>query len=158
MEELIHMGDDSSSNLGEQFMANIPTMVQCAEYKDCTTKQKRPEEAPLASRSSWQASGEHDTPTWKLFGTQGPASFCERAEAPLPFPRPKCTFIHPKQLSPFPERPKLPFSSDEILSGYEDMVSSVTDHFTTWLKTDPRATLVRLEVGVQKATADFRNP
>ena len=34
------MGDDSSSNLGEQYMANIPTMVQGAEYKDCTTKKK----------------------------------------------------------------------------------------------------------------------
>ena len=33
-EEWIHMGDDSSSNLGEQCMANIPTMVQGSEYKD----------------------------------------------------------------------------------------------------------------------------
>ena len=39
------MGDDSSSNLGEQCMANIPTIVHDAEYKDCTTIQKRPEEA-----------------------------------------------------------------------------------------------------------------
>ena len=121
-------------------MANIPTMVQGAEYKDCTTKQKRPEEAPSASRSSWQASGEHDTPTWKLSGTQGTASFWERAEALLPLPRPRCHFIHPKQLSPFPERLKLPFSSDEILSGYEGKVSSCTQQFTTRKKTDPDAT------------------
>ena len=64
--------------------------------------------------------------------------------------RPKCNFIHPKQLSPFPERLKLPFSIDEILSGYEDIVSSGTDQFTTSVKTDPDATLVRHMVDVQK--------
>ena len=37
--------------------------------------------------------------------------FWERIEAPLPplRPRPKCNFIHPRQLSPFPERLELPF-------------------------------------------------
>ena len=50
-------------------------------------------------------------------------------EAPLPPLRPlrKCNFIHPRQLSPFPERLELPFSNDEILSGYEEIVSSGTD-------------------------------
>ena len=81
---------------------------------------------------SWQAGGEHDTPTWTLSGTQGTASFWERTEAPLPPRRPWCNFILPKQLSPFPERLKLPFSSEEILSGFEDVVSSGTDQFTTW--------------------------
>ena len=56
----------------------------------------------------------------------------------------------------FPERLKLPFSSEEILSGFEDTVSSGTDQFTAWVKTDPHATLVRHMVDVQKATADFR--
>ena len=144
------------SNLGEQCMANIPTMVQGFEYKDCTTKHKRPEEALSAPRSSWQAGGEHDTPTWKLSGTQGTASFWERTEAPFPLPRPRCNFIHPKQLSPFPERLKLPFSSEDILSGYEDVVSSGTDQFTTWVKADPDVTLVRHMVDVQKAVAEFR--
>ena len=46
-------------------------------------------------------------------------------------------FIHPKQLSPFPERLELPFPSGEILSGYEDVVSSGQDSYTTWVKTDP---------------------
>ena len=96
LEEWIHMGDDSTSNLGEQCMANIPTMVQGAEYKDCTTKQKRPEEAPPAPRSSWQGGGEHDTPTWKLSGTQGTASFSERTGAPLPPLGPRCKFITPE--------------------------------------------------------------
>ena len=86
----------------------------------------------------------------------GTASFWDRAEAPLPPPRPRCNFIHPKQLSPFPERLKLPFPIDEILSGCEDIVSSGTDQFTTWVKTDPDATSVRHMVDVQKAVAEFR--
>ena len=68
----------------------------------------------------------------------------------------RCNFIHPEQLSPFPERLKLPFPIDEILSGYEDIVSSSTDQFTTWVKTDPDATSVRHMVDVQKAVAEFR--
>ena len=67
------------------------------------------------------------------------ASFWERLKAPLPPlpPRPKCNFTHPRLLSPFPERLEFPFSSDEILSGYEDIVSSGTDQFTAWAKMDP---------------------
>ena len=56
-------------------------------------------------------------------------------------------FTRPKQLSPFRERLKLPFPIDEILSGCEDIVSSGTDQFTTWVKTDP---------DVQKDVAEFR--
>ena len=46
-------------------------------------------------------------------------------------------FIHPKQLSPFLEGLELPFPSEENLSGFEDVVSSNTDQFTTLVKTDP---------------------
>ena len=146
LEKWIHMSDDSSTDLGEQCMANIPTMVQGTEYKDCTTPKKRPGETPSAPRSSWQAGGEHDTLTWKLSGTQGTASFRETTEAPLPLARPRCNFIHPKQPSPFPEHLKMPFSRDEVLSGYED----------AWVKTDPDDASVRHVVGVQKAVAEFR--
>ena len=38
---MVHKSDDSSSTLEEQCMANIPTMVHDAEYKDCTTIQKK---------------------------------------------------------------------------------------------------------------------
>ena len=64
LEEWIHMSDDSSSNLREQCMANIPTMAHNSEYKDCTTKHKRPEEAPSAPRLT----GQPDVPTWELLG------------------------------------------------------------------------------------------
>ena len=74
----------------------------------------------------------------------------------MPPLRRRCNFIRPKQLSPFPERLELPFPSEEILSGFEDIVTSGTDQFTAWVKTDPHATLVRKMVDAQKATADFR--
>ena len=38
-------------------------------------------------------------------------TFWERIEAPLPPLRPRCNFIHPRQLSPFPERLELPCRS-----------------------------------------------
>ena len=63
----------------------------------------------------------------------------------------------PKQLDPSPERQELPFPSEEILSGYEEIVSSCTDQFTAWVETDPGATLVRQVVDVQKAVAEFRS-
>ena len=70
--------------------------------------------------------------------------------------QPRCNVIHPRQLSPFPERVELPFSSDEILSGFEEVVSSGTDQLTAWVKTDAHDTLVHHIVDVQKGTADFR--
>ena len=152
LEEWIHMSDDSSSNLGERCMANIPTLVQGAGYEDHTSKQKLPEGAPSAPRSAEQPCAL----TWGPFGPQGTASFWERTGAPLRPLRPRCNFIHPKQPSPFPERLELPFPSEEILSGFEDIVSSGTDQFSTGVKTDPDATLVRRMVDVQEATADFR--
>ena len=143
-------------------MANIPSMVQGAEYKDFTTKRKRPEEAPFCTEIviAMQVR-EHDTPTWKLSWNPGHGILLGKNGAttapPSPLtPEPRSNFIHTKQLSPFPERLKLPFSSEEILSGYEDAVSSGTDQFTTWVKTDPDVTLVRHVVGVQKAVAEFR--
>ena len=102
-------------------------------------------EAPSAPRP--------DAPACELLGPQGTASFWEETEA-LPLPKRRCNFIHPKQLSPFPERLELPFPSGEILSGYEDVVFSSQDRYTTWVKTD--VTLERHMVDVQKAVADYR--
>ena len=79
-------------------------------------------------------------------------------EAPLPplRPRPKCDFIHPRQLSPFPERLVLPFSNEVILSGYEEFESSGTDLFTSWVKISEHEILVQHMVDIEKATAEFR--
>ena len=56
-----------------------------------------------------------DSLPWELATPQDKAYFWERIEAPLPPFRPRCNFIHPRQLSPFLERLESPFSSDEIL-------------------------------------------
>ena len=71
-------------------------------------------------------------------------------------PRPKCNFIHPRQLSPFSERLELPFSHDEIMCCYEEIVSSGTDHFTAWVKMGRHEVLVQHMVDIHKATAEFR--
>ena len=78
-----------------------------------------------------------------LLGPRMRPTFGKEIEAPLPPSRPRCTFIHPKQLSRFLERLELLFSSDEIWSGYEDNVSSGTDQFTAWVKMDFHDTLVQ---------------
>ena len=62
--------------------------------------------------------------------------------------------MHPQQLSPFPERLELPFSSDDILSGYEDLVSSGSDRFTMWSKMSPHEVLAE---HIHKVVADFRD-
>ena len=93
----MHMGDDSSSNLGEKCIktiptANFPKMVHNSEYKDCTIKHKRPEEAISAPRPTEQP----DAPTSELLGRQGTASFWERTEAPLPLPKTLVQFYSPE--------------------------------------------------------------
>ena len=140
--------------------------------KDCTVKHKQPMEAPSAPRpmeqyeqpldapstpkSSWQAVGEPDAPTWKLSGTQGTASFWEKTEAPLPLQNAGVISDHLKQLIPFLERSELPFPSEGILLGYDDVVSSSQDRYTTWVKTDTDVTLEQQMVDIQKAVADYR--
>ena len=70
---------------------------------------------------------------WETAKHQDEACFWERIEAPLPplRPRPQCDFIHPRQLSPFPERLVLPFSNEVILSGYQEHDSSGNDLFNS---------------------------
>ena len=57
----------------------------------------------------------------------------------------------------FPERLKLPFSCEDILSGYEQLASSGSDHFTMWWKMSPHEILAEHVVGIQKVEADFRD-
>ena len=157
LEEWLHIGDDSTGDPGENSIeaistANVSTMVRSSENQNCTVRHKQ----PMDANSEPRPLGQPDAPTWELLGPQGTASFWERTEAPMPPPKRRYNFIHPKQLSPFPERMKLPFSSEEILSGYEDVVSSSQDLYTTWVKTDPDVTSERHMVDIQKAVADYR--
>ena len=75
--------------------------------------------------SSWRAVGEPDAPTWKLSRTQGASASLGKIGG---------TIV--KQHSPFPERLKLPYPDEEILSGYEEDVSFIRDGFTVWVKAD----------------------
>ena len=127
-----------------------------AENRDCALKYEQLWDNSSAPRSSWQAGGQPDAPTWKLSGTQGTSAFCENSEAPLPHQKNARNSTHPKQLSPFPERLKLPYPDEEISSGYEEDVSFIRDRFTTWVKGDPNDILERHVVDVRKALAEYR--
>ena len=58
---------------------------------------------------------------------------------------------------PFAERLELPSSNDAILSGYEDLVSSGSNHFTLWVKMSPHEILPKHVVNIHKVVADFRD-
>ena len=105
-----------------------------------------------------KASKQFTSRPWETAKPQDKGYLSERVEAPLPplQPRPKRNFIHPRQLGPFIERLVLPFSNDEILCGHEDIVSSGTDHFTTWVKMSEHEILAEHMVDIHKAAAEFR--
>ena len=119
----------------EQNAMDFPVLHN-TDHTDCIRDDQPPTPRP---------SGQPDSLPWEPTRPQDKAYFWKRIDAPLrpSRPRPKCNFIHPRQLSPFPERLELPFSNDEILCGYEDIVSSGTDHFTAWVKVSPHEVLVQ---------------
>ena len=84
---------------------------------------------------------------WEPTKTQDTACSWERIEAPLPPLQPRSTC----------ERLELPFSCDAILSGYEDLVSSGSDHFTLWSKMSPHGILAEHIVDIHIVVADFRD-
>ena len=108
-------------------------------------------ETPRVSRLS-------TSPLWETAKPQDKACFWKRIEAPVPplRPRPKCDFLHPRQLSPFPDRLVLPLSNDEILSSYEEFDSSGTDLFTSWVKMSDHEILVQHMVHIERAAAECR--
>ena len=75
------------------------------------------------------------------------ASDPEHIEAPLPplRPRPTC------------ERLELPFSDDDILSGFEDHRLPRSEHFTMWGTTTPEEILAEHVVDVRRIAGDFRD-
>ena len=129
---------------------------QREENSDYAMKYEQPLDAPSAPRSSWQAVGQPGVPTWQPSGTEGTSAFWEKSEAPLPFTKRIRNFIHPKQLSPFPERLELPFPDGEILTSYDEDISFIRDRFTAWVKADPDDTSERHMVDLRKAFAEFR--
>ena len=84
---------------------------------------------------------------WGPWNDEDTACARERIEVPL----------HPLQQRPTCERLELPFSCDAILSGYEDLVSSGSDHFTVWGKMNHQEILAEHVVDMNKVVADFRD-
>ena len=76
-------------------------------------------------------------------GDSGNAVFWDPLGVPLLPKNRVCNFIHPKQLGPFPKSLISPYPEEEILSGYEEDVSSIRDGFSAWVTTDPENTLRR---------------
>ena len=64
-----------------------------------------------------------------------------------------CNCTRPKQFGTFPKRLIFPY---QILSGYEEDVSSIRDGFSAWVKTDPEVTLRRHVVDAKRANQAFR--
>ena len=102
LEEWIFTGDDSSD---EQRVTDFPVLLHSTGNKGYTRDDHPP--TPRPSRQP-------DSLPWEPMRPQDKAYFWERIETPLPLLRPSCNFNYPRQLSPFPERLKLPFSSVEI--------------------------------------------
>ena len=117
LEEWIFTGDDSSD---EQGVSNFPVLLLSIGNSDYRRDDDPP--TPTPSRQP-------DSLPW-AYQVQDKASFWERIEAPYSPSWPRCNFIHPRQLVSFLNAWSCPFSSDEILSGYEDFVSSGTNQFT----------------------------
>ena len=77
-----------------------------------------------------------DSLPWEPTRPQDKAYFWERIEAPLRplWPRLKCNFIHPHQLSSFHERLELTCSNEVIFSGFKEIA---------WVKMSDREILVQ---------------
>ena len=94
-------------------LQNLPKLLKSGS-NDVIFKQEQPGDTPSSPKSSWQAVGEPDAPSWKLSGTQGTSAFWEISGAPLLPKKRVCNYNHPKQHGPFPERLRLPYSDEEI--------------------------------------------
>ena len=86
--------------------------LRSTENSDCALKREQHWDTSSSPKSSWQAVGEPDAPTWKLSGTQGTSAFWEKSEAPLPFQKRVCNYLHPKQHSPFLRTSEIAVSPD----------------------------------------------
>ena len=113
MEEWVFVGGDSSD---EQNVMDFP-VLHSTDHADCIPETPRP-------------SRQFDSLPCEPTKPQDKDYFWERIETPLPplRPRPNCNFIHPRQLSPFPERLELSFqmmessAATKILSLQEQII------------------------------------
>ena len=128
-------------------------VLSTQDHKRTSTRETRRDDCSLP-KSSWEAVGtfDADAPSWKYTGTQeNNASWGSLGAQPSSKTR-ALHFHHPKQYGAFPRR----YPYGEILSGYEQDVSSIRDGFTDWVKSDPETILRRHVANVTRACAEFR--
>ena len=119
LEEWIFTGDDSSD---EQRATDIPVLLHSTGNTDYIRDDHPP--TPRPSRQP-------DSLPWEPTRPQDEAYFGSELRHHCLLYGPDATSSIQDSSVPFlSERLELPFSSDEILSGYEDVVSSGTDQFT----------------------------
>ena len=130
--------------------------LQTAREDEWNTTRELPCDAPSLPKSLWQAFGESNAPSWEHIGTQESAVFWEPLGAPLLQKNRVRTFIHPRQFGICPKRLSLPYPDEEILSGYEEDVSSTRDCFFGMGENGPEITLWRHTVDAEGANPAFR--
>ena len=153
LEEWEHVNDEQRHVLVEDKPHPISRATESAKLQKAgkdekNTTREPPCDVPSSPKSSWQAVGESEAPTWKYTVTLESAVFWEPLGAPLLPKNRVCNFIHPKQFGPLPKRLILSYPDEEILSGYEEDVSSIRNGFSARLKTDFVTTLSRHTVHV----------
>ena len=80
LEEWQHVDDGPTRDPGENSTKTVPCAADSmrqrrAENNDCAAECEQLLDTSSAPKSSWQAVGEPDAPTWKLSGTQGTSLF-----------------------------------------------------------------------------------
>ena len=97
--QLVH--DGSKRDPSEDNLQTSPNTAESAKplrsgSNDVTFKQEKPWDTSSAPKSSWQAVGEPDAPTWKLSGTHSTSAFWEKSEKPSPPQKRVCSYIQPE--------------------------------------------------------------
>ena len=101
LEEWQLINDGSKRDPGEDNVQTSPNTTESADLlrsgsNNVTFKQEKPRDTSSSLKSSRQAVGEPDAPTWKLSGIVGTSAFWEKSEAPLPLPKRVCQLCSPK--------------------------------------------------------------
>ena len=161
LKEWEHENDERSHVLGDDKAHPISrttgsTKLQTAGKDEWNTTRQPPCDVPSLPKSSRQAVGESDAPSWKHTGTHETLYFGNHWAYHCFLKNFVCNFIHTKQFGLLPKSLILLYPDEEILSRHEEDVSSIRDGFSAWVTTDRESTLRRHIVDVKGANAAFR--
>ena len=152
LEEWQRVDDGSTCDLGEYSTRAVPCVAdsrrqQRAENSDCMPLMyEQPLVAPSAHRDPH---GKQLGNLMRLHGNSPEPRALRKSEALLPLRKSVRNFVHPKQLSPFPERLELRFQTERSFEAPKTFLSYVTFYLVCDI-------LERHMVDVRKAFAEFR--